>query len=61
MIDGEIVALDEDGQPSFNVLQNFGSPKGPLLYYAFTGCMSNQERVAERRKQRNWRHPVTIT
>jgi bifunctional non-homologous end joining protein LigD len=35
VIDGEIVALDEDGKPSFNVLQNFGSSKGPLLYYVF--------------------------
>jgi ATP-dependent DNA ligase len=27
--------LDESGRPSFNLLQNYGSSKGPLLYYAF--------------------------
>ena len=35
VIDGEIVALDESGKPSFNVLQNRGSSKAPLLYYIF--------------------------
>jgi bifunctional non-homologous end joining protein LigD len=34
VIDGEIVAL-EDGRPSFNALQNYGSSTGPLLYYVF--------------------------
>jgi DNA ligase D-like protein (predicted ligase) len=35
VIDGEVVAIDESGHPSFNLLQNYGSSKGPLLYYAF--------------------------
>jgi bifunctional non-homologous end joining protein LigD len=35
VIDGELVALDEDGHPSFNALQNFGSSRAPILYYAF--------------------------
>jgi bifunctional non-homologous end joining protein LigD len=35
VIDGEVVALDESGRPSFNILQNYGSSKGPLLYYVF--------------------------
>jgi ATP-dependent DNA ligase len=35
VIDGELVALDEDGRPSFNVLQNYGSSRAPILYYAF--------------------------
>ncbi|MCU1339609.1 MAG: dependent ligase [Bryobacterales bacterium] len=35
VLDGEIVALDEQGKPSFNLLQNYGSSKAPLLYYVF--------------------------
>jgi bifunctional non-homologous end joining protein LigD len=35
VIDGEIVALDSDGRPSFNTLQNYGSAKAPVFYYVF--------------------------
>jgi DNA ligase D-like protein (predicted ligase) len=35
VIDGEVIALDEDGKPSFNVLQNQGSTSVPLLYFVF--------------------------
>jgi DNA ligase D-like protein (predicted ligase) len=35
VIDGEVVALDEQGRPSFNLLQNFGSAGTPLIYYVF--------------------------
>jgi len=35
VIDGEVVALDEEGRPSFNLLQNYGSSKAPLIYYIF--------------------------
>src|SRR5262249_14906029 len=35
VIDGELVALDESGRPSFNVLQTYGSAATPLLYYVF--------------------------
>jgi DNA ligase D-like protein (predicted ligase) len=34
-VDGEIVALDEAGKPSFNALQNYGSSKAVLIYYIF--------------------------
>jgi DNA ligase D-like protein (predicted ligase) len=35
VIDGEIVAFDEDGRPSFNALQNYGSAAAPVVYYVF--------------------------
>ena len=35
VLDGEIVALDESGRPSFNVLQNYGSAPAPVFFYAF--------------------------
>ena len=35
VIDGEVVAMDETGKPSFNLLQNFGSSNASLLYYVF--------------------------
>jgi bifunctional non-homologous end joining protein LigD len=35
VIDGEVVALDERGKPSFSLLQNHGSSRIPLIYYAF--------------------------
>ncbi len=35
VIDGEIVALDQEGRPSFNLLQNPGSIHRDLFYYVF--------------------------
>jgi bifunctional non-homologous end joining protein LigD len=35
VIDGEIVAMDEEGRPWFNLLQNYGSWQTPIIYYAF--------------------------
>jgi len=35
VIDGEVVALDEEGRPSFNTLQNYGSAGAPLHFYIF--------------------------
>ncbi len=57
VIDGEVVALDQDGRPSFNALQNYGSAHAPLLYYVFdvlvlagkevmSETLSTQKRVA---------------
>jgi bifunctional non-homologous end joining protein LigD len=35
VIDGEVVALDEEGRPSFNALQNYGSGQAPLHFLVF--------------------------
>jgi bifunctional non-homologous end joining protein LigD len=39
VVDGEVVALDEGGRPSFNSLQNYGSASEPLFYYLFDVLM----------------------
>lgn len=35
VVDGEIVALDQSGKPSFNILQNYGSANAAIVYYLF--------------------------
>jgi bifunctional non-homologous end joining protein LigD len=35
VIDGELVALDDRGRPSFSLLQNHSSSKVPIVYYVF--------------------------
>jgi len=35
VIDGEVVALNRDGKPSFNTLQNYGSAGAPLHFFIF--------------------------
>jgi DNA ligase D-like protein (predicted ligase) len=35
VVDGEIVALDNDGRPVFNLLQNFTSESGRIRYFVF--------------------------
>ena len=35
VIDGEVVAFDPEGRPSFNALQNYGSAPAPVVYYVF--------------------------
>lgn len=55
VVDGEIVALDPEGRPSFNALQNFGSGETPLIYYLFDAMVVNgrdlrRETLEARRK-----------
>jgi DNA ligase D-like protein (predicted ligase) len=35
VIDGEVVAFDEEGRLSFNALQNYGSAPAPVVFYVF--------------------------
>ena len=35
VIDGELVAFDANGKPSFNALQNYGSSGAPIAFYVF--------------------------
>ena len=39
VVDGEIVAFDQDGRPSFNLLQNYGSGETPIGYFVFDVLM----------------------
>ena len=35
VVDGELVALDEEDRPSFNLLQNYGNSSRPFLFFIF--------------------------
>jgi ATP-dependent DNA ligase len=35
VIDGEVVALDAEGRPSFNTLQNYGSSEARVFFFMF--------------------------
>ena len=50
VIDGEVIALDEDGRPSFSVLQNYGSSKAPVVVL----------RVRPHDARRSRRHEPTV-
>ncbi len=46
VVDGEIVALDETGRPSFNVLQNYNHADTPLQFYVFAAENAQHRRLA---------------
>jgi bifunctional non-homologous end joining protein LigD len=55
VIDGELVAVDEEGKSSFNLLQNFRSEESSVIYYAFDIPIHNgndlmREPLSQRRK-----------
>ena len=41
VVDGEVVALDDSGRPSFGALQNYRPPKVPIFYYVFDVLVAN--------------------
>jgi DNA ligase D-like protein (predicted ligase) len=45
VIDGEVVALDEQGKPNFNLLQNFRSAESHIMFYAFDVLVRRDELV----------------
>ena len=55
VVDGEVVALDETGRPSFNALQNKVSSGQPVFYYVFDLMMLSGRDLTreplERRRQ----------
>jgi bifunctional non-homologous end joining protein LigD len=45
VIDGEVVALDASGRPSFNALQNVGAGAATIVFYAFDVMVVNGQDV----------------
>jgi len=35
VVDGELIALDDEGRPSFHILQDYGASGAPVLYFVF--------------------------
>jgi ATP-dependent DNA ligase len=52
VIDGEVVALDGSGRPSFNALQNSASSARELVYYIYVLILSGKDVMAEPFDQR---------
>jgi bifunctional non-homologous end joining protein LigD len=45
VIDGEVIALDDSGRPSFSALQDYASSKVPIVYYVFDVLMVSGRNV----------------
>ena len=44
VLDGELVAIDDDGRPNFNLLQNFRAGASHIQYYVFyLLCLNNRD------------------
>jgi bifunctional non-homologous end joining protein LigD len=60
VIDGELLALDEEGRPSFNALQNYGSST-PVIYYVFdVMVLSGRDLMARTLEERRERLERTV-
>jgi DNA ligase D-like protein (predicted ligase) len=47
VIDGEVVALDEQGKPNFNLLQNYRSAESHIMLYAFDVLVRRGENLMQ--------------
>ena len=47
VIDGEVVALDEQGKPNFNLLQNYRSAESHIMLYAFDVLVRRGENLTK--------------
>src|SRR5712671_6198293 len=46
VLDGELVAIDDEGKPNFNLLQNFRSGARHIQYYVFDLlCLNNRDTI----------------
>ena len=43
VVDGDLVALDPEGRPKFNLLQNYASGSAPVVFFAFDLMMLDGE------------------
>jgi len=48
VVDGEIVALDVEGRPSFNLLQNYKSSRNPIVFYLFDLLILSGRNIMDR-------------
>src|SRR5258708_39592713 len=47
VLDGELVAIDDEGKPNFNLLQNFRTGAHHIQYYVFGFALPGQSRHNE--------------